>query len=78
MVSVPAPLILAPALFKKSAKSTISGSFAAPLMVVVPFDKTEDKRKYLSKEEFVDIAKIFCIEQDDEKVEVWYEAYNDN
>ena len=42
------------------------------------FDKTEDKRKYLSKEEFVDIAKIFCIEQDEDKVEVWYEAYNDN
>ena len=37
IVSVPAPLILAPILFKKVATFTISGSLAAFSIVVTPF-----------------------------------------
>ena len=40
MNGVPAPLILAPRLFKKSAKKTISGSQAALLKSVFPLAKT--------------------------------------
>ena len=39
----PAPFIFAPALFKKFAKSTISGSLAAFRITVFPFINTHDK-----------------------------------
>ena len=39
----PAPLISAPHKFKKSARSLISGSLAAPVIMVSPVDKTEAK-----------------------------------
>ena len=42
------------------------------------FDKIEETRKYLSKDEFIEIAKNFCNEIDEDKVELWYEVYNDN
>ena len=43
IVSVPAPRILAPMLFKKVAKSIISGSLATFSMMVVPVARTAAK-----------------------------------
>ena len=40
ILSVPAPIMLAPAEFKKFATSTICGSLAAFSIIVVPFAKT--------------------------------------
>ena len=66
ILSVPTPLILAPALFKNLAKSSISGSFAALVNTVVPSAKHEANIIFsvaptLGKSRFISDGVIFSV-----------------
>ena len=60
ILSVPHPLIFAPILFKNFARSSISGSFAAFVNIVVPSPK-QDARIMFSVAPTLGKSKLICV-----------------